>query len=1839
MDYRYNAAAAERMREKRQKLKIMQVKMDIQRPTRAKEQLKLKTREAWKMNRQKSRANMSKQKRAAILKKRREYYQHKKLSKRDPLHQVNDGGYNNIAKSNVAMRKAVYRLKKKMPDDPENYVRLVQGLIKTASPRKRKLFREKGLQQENSQHTVEIQNVIQTLKTKNDKASRLARRSLIHGILATKSESRNGHKSLARSLGIQWKYMRSCTRSYLQEEEVGRNRNKTHEKALQQKDSLDRFFERQSIELPGLKTVSKRTGKQKKLLDRPLKQVYQTYKEMSTGTVAFSTFAKRRPRHIIPYAKTKMVGCLCEYCENVNIKLEVINRAAVGHPDCKIPDKYSMVEFTMCGRQEGHEYHSASCIRRQCDICGITKLKDRLSVITNDNHEQWTKWDNVKRASKDGNVVVKKELVTRTGTMKDVVAELLLEANSLAEHLFNSKWQYSQFLRVSETVPENTVVQVLDFAQNYRCDYQCEVQSSHYGYRQVTLHPVVSYYQCSECTQVVREDMVFLTDVLEHNAAAVKKFTELSLKHLRQDRNVATDKVIQFTDGCAQQYKCKTSFLHLSMTSGCSIERSYFGSRHGKGPADGCAGVVKSMVRTAVMAKKVTIQNAKQMFDYCKDNLTKDGEGCCHAKRTFFHVVTIPQASKMKLLPIKGTRAIHNVQATGKKGHVMVRNLSCYCTGCVNDEKCKNPTYIQNRRAACVTNSSRRTLMSTEKSTMSSQEASECKIEHQQGTNKTSITQDVTTCNQPGKTKKRQPSDTTDTSDNAQPSGPPTIIMHQVEGTELDLETAAHQTRSRTCQTRNEHRQRLSARTRPANLSIIRDDQKRKRNVVSKRSRSIAWSKIPDDKDERKEYYQRVLNVLSQLTDFTDLRQAIEGLPINSTLCVHETNITGSNHIVDRLSLELYPDDIPQNVLDGEQTYMPVVCTADGNCLAHCGTILSNASHEEMRTRIVAELVMHEDDYLSNHHLRNGTTISDKEANNLTTAYTMYSERYTQGDIITKAVVQRVYRKEVMSCCHLGTYMGIWQVFAMASVLCAPVLSIYPKKGNPVVRNHLHRLIIPRVDNTTSSKPVCIMWSSTRTDMVSNHWCPNHFVPVLPLIANDHIDFSAPQVDTQNVIDMTFEEWEQVDLAVYDVDVEQLEIDIKCLNDTACVTAREQPINMDDTTPDEDANMDNTTPGMEDAALDNTALIVEDATPENTVIVVEEAAPDNTAIVVEDAAPDNTAIVVKDAAPDNNAIVVEDAAPDNNAIVVEDTAPDNNAIVVEDAAQDNTATGMEDAAPDNTATGMEYAAPDNTATIVEDAAPDNTAPGMEDAAPDNTATVVEDAAPDNTVTGMEDAAPDNNAPGMEYAAPDNTATIVEDAAPDNTAPGMEDAAPDNTATVVEDAAPDNTATGMEDAAPDNTATGMEYAAPDNTATIVEIAAPDNTATGMEDAALDNTVTGMEDAPPDNTATIVEDAAPDNTAPGMEDAAPDNTATVVEDAAPGNTATGMEDAAPDNNVPGMEDAAPDNTALGMGDAAPDNTATVVEDAAPDNTATSMEDAAPDNTATGMEYAAPDDTATALGMEDAAPDNTATVVEDAAPDNTATSMEDAAPDNTATGMAYAAPDNTATVVEDAAPDNTAPGMEDAAPDNTATIVEDAAQGNTATGMEDAAPDNTATVVEDAAPDNTATGMEDAAPDNTATIVEDAAPENTAPGMEDATPDNTATGMEDAASDNTAPGIGDPAPDNTATMVEDAAPDNSALIVENSAPDNTATVVEEAAPDNTATVVRDASPDETATGMEDAAPDETATVVEDATPDNTATLDKHSMGFATATTAKHPLKLSMVGGASTYMNLHDR
>lgn len=61
------------------------------------------------------------------------------------------------------------------------------------------------------------------------------------------------------------------------------------------------------------------------------------------------------------------------------------------------------------------------------------------------------------------------------------------------------------------------------------------------------------------------------------------------------------------------------------------IERNFFGSGHGKGPADGCSGAVKSAVHRAMIACTV-INSVTYFFDYFKAYLTKNES---HFKRIF----------------------------------------------------------------------------------------------------------------------------------------------------------------------------------------------------------------------------------------------------------------------------------------------------------------------------------------------------------------------------------------------------------------------------------------------------------------------------------------------------------------------------------------------------------------------------------------------------------------------------------------------------------------------------------------------------------------------------------------------------------------------------------------------------------------------------------------------------------------------------------------------------------------------------------------------------------------------------------------------------------------------------------------------------------------------------------------------------------------------------------------------------------------------------------------------------------------------------------------------------
>ena len=121
----------------------------------------------------------------------------------------------------------------------------------------------------------------------------------------------------------------------------------------------------------------------------------------------------------------------------------------------------------------------------------------------------------------------------------------------------------------------------------------------------------------------------------------------------------------------------------------------------------------------------------------------------------------------------------------------------------------------------------------------------------------------------------------------------------------------------------------------------------------------------------------------------------------------------------------------------------------------------------------------------------------------ITKTFALYSDEYKHGidHLNLPSTIQEIYQREVMKIRQSYSYMGIWQIFALSSILKNKIYSVYPKRGNRNVRKDLHRIVHPRL-SVGKDNLVYVMWTSTKSDMRNGHGVPNHFVPALPVDGN-----------------------------------------------------------------------------------------------------------------------------------------------------------------------------------------------------------------------------------------------------------------------------------------------------------------------------------------------------------------------------------------------------------------------------------------------------------------------------------------------------------------------------------------------------------------------------------------------------------------------------------------------------------------------------------------------------------------------------------------------------------------
>jgi hypothetical protein len=139
----------------------------------------------------------------------------------------------------------------------------------------------------------------------------------------------------------------------------------------------------------------------------------------------------------------------------------------------------SMCDLILYPKLEHDQYHK-SCIKGECNSCGISKLQFcHLEVDPNNDQFIPRKWfKNVFVGHfNDGGDRHAIQLQSNMTLPSKFVAYIKPKLTKFVVHNFEAKWQDAQFKSSLDNLMKNQIVTVIDFAQNYSFKEQNEIQS------------------------------------------------------------------------------------------------------------------------------------------------------------------------------------------------------------------------------------------------------------------------------------------------------------------------------------------------------------------------------------------------------------------------------------------------------------------------------------------------------------------------------------------------------------------------------------------------------------------------------------------------------------------------------------------------------------------------------------------------------------------------------------------------------------------------------------------------------------------------------------------------------------------------------------------------------------------------------------------------------------------------------------------------------------------------------------------------------------------------------------------------------------------------------------------------------------------------------------------------------------------------------------------------------------------------------------------------------------------------------------------------------------------
>ena len=151
-----------------------------------------------------------------------------------------------------------------------------------------------------------------------------------------------------------------------------------------------------------------------------------------------------------------------------------------------------IISETLCNKGDS-PYHRLACINRQCEDCGVSKMKLMPQEVDTSQSAFDVKWERFEYVPIATEGDEKRRLkifnkISKAGEMFTYFKSLL---DSFPAHQFRANWQQEQMKRTINNLPPGHVCCVHDYSENYSCRYQDQIQTLFFAQSQASIHVTI----------------------------------------------------------------------------------------------------------------------------------------------------------------------------------------------------------------------------------------------------------------------------------------------------------------------------------------------------------------------------------------------------------------------------------------------------------------------------------------------------------------------------------------------------------------------------------------------------------------------------------------------------------------------------------------------------------------------------------------------------------------------------------------------------------------------------------------------------------------------------------------------------------------------------------------------------------------------------------------------------------------------------------------------------------------------------------------------------------------------------------------------------------------------------------------------------------------------------------------------------------------------------------------------------------------------------------------------------------------------------------------------------